>query len=527
MRKFFVSILAIILMLVGCSTDQIGSSPQSDNSLIIGIESEADVLDPHRAGGWVTFRINSQIHESLVMEDLSASAKNSPVPPIKPGLAESWEISDDGLTYTFHLRKDVKFHDGTDFNSEAVKFNFQRLIDPSFEFYDERGAGNLTNTVSKIKEIKTVDEHTIEILLSEPFSPFIRMLSGSSTVLMLSPDALKKAGTDQYAENPVGTGPFKFAERVRGQKIVLSRNEEYWGDKAKLDQVIFRPIPEDSARVLALEAGEVDIIAVPPPDSVARLEQNGFKVDSGNPPHVWFLSFNFNNPHIQDVRVRQAIIMAIDREGMAKDLLKGTATAAYSAQSPANEAFDPNFIDYEYNPERAKELLKEAGYENGFEMIFQTSVDGSGQLVPVPMAEWIQQDLAKIGITVKLETFEWISYLGMWAAGMAENVGFNQMSWGMSTPYYLYNIAFSDSFANAGRYKSEAFDQAVLNAIAATDEAKAITYWQEANKIVADDAALVPIVNDKAPYVFASYVEGFVVPNEEWYDLTQVTVNKK
>lgn len=526
-----VFILSLSGLLAGCSSKQTAApaeKPASGGTLIIGIESEADILDPHRAGGWVTFRINRQIHESLVTEDLSKPSEEAPVPPLKPGLAESWEVSPDGLKYTFKLRQGVKFHDGTDFNAQAVEFNIRRVWDKTFEYYDARSAGNLSATYQNLKQIHIVDDHTIELIFEKPFSEFLRMLAqgGMGSGGIVSPDALKKWGNDQYAEHPVGTGPFKFLERVRGQKIELVRNDEYWGEKAHLDKVIFRPIPDAAARVTALETGEVDVIAVPPPDSVERLKSKGFNIVQGTPPHVWYLSFNFNNPYMKDKRVRQAIIMAIDRKGMAKDLLKDTANPAYSVQSPGNEAFDPNFVDYEYNPEKAKQLLAEAGYPNGFETTFQTSVDGSGQLIPVPMAEWIQRDLAKIGIKVKIETYEWITYIGIWLQGMKPEVGFNQMSWGFTTPYWLEIVAHSKSGTNSGKYNNPKVDQLIEQGISETDAKKAMEDWKEANKIISEDAAIAPIVNDKAPYAVANYVDGFIAPSEEWYDLTQVQLKK-
>jgi peptide/nickel transport system substrate-binding protein len=526
MKKLFGLLLVFIFILQGCSAQSSAlAQTKSNQTLVIGIESEADVLDPDRAGGWVTYRINSLIHEGLVAEDLSEASKSQAVPPLKPALATSWDVSKDGLQYTFHLRKGVTFQDGTNFNAKAVQFNFRRVWDKNFKYYDQRSASNLSNTVSKIKSINVVNNYTVVFTMKVPFSPFLRMLAGSSQVAMISPTALKKEGNDSYAEHPVGTGPFKFDQRVKGQKIVLMKNNHYWGKKPKMQRVIYAPIPDDSSRVAALESGQVDIIAVPPPDSIKSLKEKGIKIESGHPPHVWFLSMNFNNKYMKDLKVRQAIAMGINRKGMAEALLKNTATPAYSAQSPANEAYDASFKDYSYNPKKAKKLLVEAGYKDGFTTTFQTSVDGSGQLIPVPMAEWIQLDLAKIGIKVKLQTFEWITYLGKWGQ-MGSDVGFNQMSWGMSTPYYLSNIAYTGSGSNAGKYSDPIFDQYVNKAMEATNLKAAIKDWKKANKIVAKDAAIIPIVSDTAPYAMANYVKGFIVPNEEWYDLTNVTISK-
>ncbi len=514
------------------SNSNSATGPKKGGALVFGIEAEPDVLDPHREGGWITFRVTHQIFESLVTEDLSKPATDVSLPPLKGGLAEKWDVSADGKTYTFYLRKGVKFHDGELFNAQAVDFNIRRVWDKKFPYYDARSSIGL-HTWQALKEIKIVDDSTIQLILDRPFEPFLRMIAQGSmgTASIMSPAALKKYGQDQVGEHPTGTGPFKFVERVRGQKIVLARNEEYWGQKAYLDRVIFRPLPEAASRVTALQTGEADLIAVPPPDSVDQLKSKGFDVIMGTVPHVWYLAMNFKDPIIsKDVRVRQAIAMAIDREGMAKNLLKDTATAAYSIQSPANEAFDPAFKDYAYDPDKAKKLLADAGFANGFETTFQVSVDGSGQLIPVPMAEWIQRDLAKIGIKVKLDTYEWNTYLGKWVGGMEPGIGFNQMSWGFSTPYFLYIIAHSKYAApvglNSGRYNNKAVDDLMDKATQELDPKKAQPLWRQVNEQLSKDAAFIPIISDKAPHAMTKKVKGFVVPAQEWFDLSLVWLDK-
>ena len=519
LKLLFISILAILV--TGCSL--VGSA-EDRKTLIIGIESETDVLDPHRAGGWVTFRVNYQMHESLVTEDLSTNALQTPA--LKPGLAEKWTVSEDGRTYTFYLREGVEFHDGTPFNAEAVDFNIRRVWDKDFDYYDARSAGQLSSTYGSLKDVEIVDEYTIKLVMDQPFAPFLRMLAqgGMGSGGMISPTALKKWGNDGYAEHPSGTGPFKFTERVRGEKIVLDKNENYWGKKPNIDRVIFRPIPDPAARVLALESGGVDIISVPPPDSVDVLKEKGFKVVDGNVPHVWYLALNFNNKEMQNSKVREAISLAIDRKGMSEQLLQNTVTPAKSVLSPANEAYDDQFNGYEYNPEQAKKLLAEAGYPDGFETVFRTSVDGSGQLIPVQMAEWIQRDLGEIGINVKIETYEWISYLGLFYQDAPEEIGFSQMSWGMSTPYILSIMSHSESSSNPGKYKNSEVDQLMENALIETSNEKSNDYWRLANQKVTEDKGIIGIVNDKAPYAMSENVEGFIVPNEEWFSLIDVDV---
>ena len=533
--KWFKNLFAVVIALVllaACGGPSASSSasgpPHSGGTLAIGIESEVDVLDPQRAGGWVSWRVNRQMFEPLVDEDLTKPSAETAVPALRPGLATSWELSADGTVYTFHIRPNVKFHDGTPLDAAAVEFNVRRMWDKSFQYYDAKAAGQTTFVWQQLKSIATPDPMTIQLTMKQAFEPFVRLLSqgGSGSTGIMSPASIKQYGNDNVGEHPVGTGPFKFVDRVRGQRITLARNDDYWGTKPYLDKVVFRPLPDPSSRVASLRANEVDMIAVPPPDSVASLRQSGFQLSEGAPPHVWYLSFNFSDPIMRNKLVRQAINLAIDRQGMATNLLKDTVKPAYDVQAPANAAYVANTEAYGYNPDKAKQLLAQAGYPNGFSTVMMTSVDGSGQIIPVPMAEYIQQNLAKVGIQIQLQTTEWISYLSKWAQGTPPGVGWAQQSWGMTTPYWLY-IATSSSLKapngpNVGDYSNPRLDQVMQQAMTATTEAAAVEKWKEANRIVTDDAAIAPIVNDRAPYILSSKVHGFVSPSEEWYDLNTV-----
>jgi len=453
-------------------------------------------------------------------------------PASRPKLATSWNISKDALTYTFQLRKGVKFHDGTPFDAAAVKFNVERCYkEDAPQFYPRANA--YTKWIWQfLQDVKTPDDFTVQFVLKEPYGDFLRQLvqGGGGAAVFISPAALKKYGNEAIAEHPTGTGPFRFVQRVRGEKVVTERNPDYWGTPPYLDRIIDRPMPEPAARMTALQAGEVDMIYVPHPDGIAELRDRGFKLLQGPAPHVWYFAFNLRDKNYQDIRVRRAINMAIDRQGMAKQLLKGTAVAARGLQAPCCPAYDPTFQDYPYDPAQAKKLLAEAGFPNGFETTWQTSVDGSGQLIPVPMAEWIQRDLAKVGIKMKLRTYEWITYIGYWIKGMddaSNKVGGQQMSWGMTSDYWLDIVSNSSHIAppggagqNGGYYTGA--DKLLDSARREMDEGKRVALYRKANQKIKEDAPVVPIINDLAPLMLSAKVRGFVHAPEEWYDMTTV-----
>jgi peptide/nickel transport system substrate-binding protein len=532
-RAARVASLALLaaIALAGCAGGGPAANSKDGGTLVIGIESETDVLDPQVAGGWVTWRVNRQMYEPLVMEDLSVPSADAAVPALKPGLAKSWEISPDGLKYTFHIRKGVTFHDGTPLNAAAVEYNIRRMWDPKSTQYYAKAAGQTSFVWSSVAAVASTDDMTLVVTMRTPFSPFLRILAqgGQGSTAIISPTALKKWGNGAIADHPSGTGPFKFEERVRGERISLVRNDHYWGDVPHLARVVFRPIPDAAARTSALRSGAVDIIAVPSPDSVQGLVKDGYQLSEGAPPHVWYLAFNMNDKYTSNKLVRQAINLAIDRKGMAKDLLKNTVNPAYDVQAPANDAYIKRTDVYTRDVTKAKTLLAEAGYPHGFTTTMMTSVDGSGQIIPVPMAEYIQQNLAEIGIDMKIKSMEWISYLGTWAKGTPPGTGMAQQSWGMTTPYWLYIATSSKLIApngpNVGGYSNSKLDAVMAQAIQAPSEEAAIPFWKQANDIVTEDAVLAPIVNDKAPYILAPRVKGFVSASEEWYDLTKVSLN--
>ena len=504
--------------------------PMKGGILRVAIESEIDVLDPHKHRGWMTYRVVRNIFEGLVDRDVSRD--NVPYSPIIPGLAKAWEVSSDRRVYTFHLREGVRFHDGNLFDAEAVKFNIERMTNPKAPQYDPEAAQYSSFIWSYFKRVEVVDLLTVKIHLSEPFADFLAQLTegGLGCARMLSPYFWKKHGELGIKGHPIGTGPFKFVEKGKKGELVLEKNYDYWGELPFLDKLVFKPMPEPATRVAALQVGEVDMIFVPPPDTIQILKKSGFSVVQGSVPHNWFMCLNMKHPKMQDSRVRKAINMAIDKKGIAKRLLKGTAKVARGLQAPGCPSYDPDFIDYEYNPKRAKRLLADAGYPDGFKMTFQTSTAGSGQLIPVQMAEWIKQDLAKVGIDCKLDFREWVNYIGLWASGIQDGVEANQISWGMSSDYWLEVVAHSRNWGpkgkNSGYYKNMEVDKLLDAARVEHDEEKRIHLYRQTNALITKDAAYVPIANDLSPIVMSKEVKGFVHAPLEWYDFSTVWVEE-
>lgn len=500
------------------------SQARAAGTLIWGMPAETDTLDPHATGGWSTYQVTYQIFEGLVKEDLTKP--DAVTPPLVPGLAQSWEISEDGLAYTFHLRPNVQFHDGTPFDAEAVKFNFERFWDEkSPNFYPKAKAFVIAYT-KWIKSVDVVDPMTVKITLKAPNYQWIRQgLQSYGQPLMISPASVKQYGNDGVAAHPVGTGPFKFVARDQGVKTELARFDDYWGNKAKLDKVIFRPLQDPATRINALENNEIQMMTTPPWDDIERLVGEGFQLSTNkNVPNFNYIHLNMKNPALQDIRVRKAINMAIDRAGIAKEIYHDTGRAEYGMLSPGTDAYDPNFKSYAYDPEGAKKLLEEAGHKDGLKLIFEIPQYGTGEIVET----WIQRDLKKIGIDVELRKYEWVTYLGKWASGMTPDIGMNEIGWGMSTPSWIDIVARCDSAPpggqNSGYYCNKEVDKFLDQAVLERDPAKAKELYQKVNRIVMDDAAFVPVIDDLQPILLAPNVKGFVNPPEDWYDLSTVSV---
>ncbi len=473
--------------------------------LVVGQIAEPKSLDPATVTAVNDFRILMNLYDGLVRYKDEALE-------VEPALATSWTISADGTEYSFDLRSDVTFHDGTAFDAEAVVFNFDRMLDENHPYHDT-GPFPLSFFFSAIEDVEAVDADTVKFTLKEAYAPFLSNLA-YPTGLIVSPEAVKSQGAE-FGRNPSGTGPFKFAEWESNAKVVAVRNDDYWDGAPTLEAVVFRPITDANTRVAEMLSGGIDVMVEIPPDSVASFDGNGFTLHEQAGPHVWFLILNAKEGPFADKRVRQAINYAIDKKSLVENVLQNTAEVAAGPTPPAFAwAYNDGLQPYPYDPDKAKALIEEAGHA-GASLTFYVTEGGSGMLDPVPMGAAIQADLAKVGFDVKIETYEWNTFLGKVNPGLEGKADMAEMAWMTNDPDTLPFLALrtgawpDQGGFNSGYYSNPKVDELLEAARSSTDQAERAKLYREMQEIVYDDAPWAFIANWKQNAATADSVSDF------------------
>ena len=495
--------IALTLVLALAAIVPADAAPPRD-TMVIGLVAEPVTMDPPQITDLNSTRVAKRIFEGLVAQELGSYK-------LVPGLARSWDISRDGLTYTFHLRADVKFHDGTPLTAEAVRFVFERQLNEQSPYYKTGIYPYVKGFLGNVASVEVIDPRTVQIRLKAPLTPFIQYLAHHS-LYIYSPESLKKWGKD-VVKHPVGTGPFKLETWEPGVKVVLSRHDQYWGLAPKIRQAVYVPIPEAQARLTGIATGEIDLTLDVPPDALDGLRKDpNVVVAEADSSAVWYVMLNTRHPALKDKRVRQALNFAVNKEAILRDILRGTAIVATSPLSPAYGAFhEPNTSRYPFNPERAKALLREAGYPSGLELTFLVPESGSGMQSPVEMATVIQANLAAVGVKAKLQTMEWGAYLKKYldAPDMAE------MSWNPSIgdpDHVTYMLLSSDRFPpafNAGFFQNARVDELLRKGRTTVGDAERATIYKEAQRIIADEAPWIFIDHGRQIIIHRKRVQGF------------------
>jgi peptide/nickel transport system substrate-binding protein len=502
-----------------------GAGTKSGGTLIIGMTA-ADIppLDTVLAGqqGYEGDRfVGNQLYDGLTKFDLKQSKD---VPNVIPDLATEWTADSTGSTWTFKLRPDVKFTDGTPFNADAVIFNLDRYTNSSSPQYNSALAASVALGLGSVKSYAKVDDMTIQIVSSVPDA---HLPSDMTTIYMASPTAVTKEGNEGFGANPVGTGPFKFDSETRGQELVLLANKDYWAGAPKLDKLILKPIPDPTTRIAALKSGDVNWIEYPTPDTVSQLQSGGYQVLTNSYDHIWPWILDGKVKPWDDVRVRQAANYAIDRKTMSQVLLHGTADPAEQLVPHANSAYTAADDIYTYNPKKAKALLTAAGYPNGVTATVSIPTSGSGNMIPIPMNEELQHELGKVGIKVTFKPIEWAAMLQQFTTGKVPD---GQTAVNISLSFQqesFWALSFlSTSPLNVAGYSNAAVDQDLIQSASTVDPAARAKLYQAAAKQITKDAVWLYVVNDRNPRALDASVKGFIEPKSWFVDLTTVYVTK-
>ncbi|MGE0845204.1 MAG: ABC transporter substrate-binding protein [Flavobacteriaceae bacterium] len=466
-------VLAAVLALTA------GQATAAKTSLTMGMVLEPPHLDP-TAGAAAAI---DEVVYANVFEGLTRIGRKGEV---LPALAESWTISDDGLTYTFKLRQKVKFHDGSDFTAEDALFSLTRAS-------GEKSENAQKALFATIETVSVVDNYTLRVKLSQPTGSFLFNL-GWGDAVMVAPETAEGNKT-----HPVGTGPFKFADWVKGDRVDLVRNEGYWGKKPALEKATFKFIPDPAAAASALMAGDVDAFAnFPAPETVPQFQADSrFKVVIGSTEGETILAINNAKKPFDDVRVRRAMSEAIDRQAIVDGAMFGQGTPIGSHFAPHHPAYVDLTGKYAYDPEAARKLLAEAGYPNGFKATLK---------LPPPSyarrgGEIIASQLRAIGIDLEIIPVEW----PVWLDEVFKRKDYDLSIVSHTEPMDIGIYARDDYYFG---YKSDAFKDVIKRLDVTTDEAARYDLLRQAQEIVADDAVNVFLFELAKTGIWNAHVEG-------------------
>lgn len=473
-------------------------------------------------------------YDALVNWDLSKSDKPS---DLVPGLATSWTVDPaDKTKWTFKLREGVTFHDGGPFTAEAVVWNFDKLLVKESPQFDPRQSAQGRSRIPAVAKYRAVDPLTLEIITNVPDATLPYQLAW---IMMSSPSQWEKVGKswDAFAKTPAGTGPWKIVNFVPRERVEMVPNKDYW-DKArvpKLDRMVLVPLPEANARVAALRSGQVDWIEAPPPDAVPSLKGAGFNIVTNSYPHnwTWHLSRIEGSPW-NDIRIRKAANLAIDRQGL-KELLGGLMIPAEGFFPPGHQWFGNPTFKVTYDLPAAKKLMAEAGYgpDKPLKTKILISASGSGQMQPLPMNEFLQQQLAEIGLEVQFEVVEWNTLINIWRAGAKHES--SRGGTGMNYSYFIQdpftgfirhlqcNLA-PPAGTNWGYYCDPAMDKLFDEVRNTFDKDAQTKVLQKVHEKYVDDALFLMVTHDVNPRAMTKKVQGFVQAQNWFQDFSPISM---
>jgi peptide/nickel transport system substrate-binding protein len=504
---FMTSFLLILLFsFAGCT-----SSLPADPAFVVAIEAAPTQFDPRLATDAYSERIGQLLFSRLLRADTAGQKVLD--------LAERWEVEGETI-YTFHLRKNVRFHDDHPLTSEDVRYTFESLLDPAF-------ASPHRKNFDMISRIETPDAATVRFILKKPHAPFLNEMTKG-----IVPKHLAEKGPGALSSHPVGSGPFRFVRYDPDDAVELAAFSDYFEGAPAIPRLLFRIIPEDSVRLLEMEKGNIDLLQNAfPPDALPRLQQNPrLKMIQAPSTTYSYLGFNLKDPILQNRAVREAIALSINRDEITEHLFKGLARPARGLLSPSHWAYTDSAKTYRYDPEQAKKRLDEAGFPDPpgsaprFHLIHKTSQNELARRV----VEVIQRQLSEVGIAVTIRNYEWGTFYGDIKSG---NFQIFTLSWvGVDDPDIYYNLFHSASIppngANRVQYRNPRIDALLEAGRITLDPEKRKAIYTEVQQIIADDLPYASLWHTMNVAVMKKEVEGFrLYPDGDFYGLKEARRN--
>jgi ABC-type transport system substrate-binding protein len=483
----------VILLAAALTVSFAGTAVMAEEKVLRWNNGDWKSMDPAYVTGVLESYVVMNIYAALVQWAPGTT-------DIVPDLAASWDISPDGLSYTFHLRKGVQFHKGYgEVTAEDVKYSYDRILDPKTGAY-------LAKNYKMIKEVKAVDKYTVQFILSEPYAPLLMRLTAFKAGGIVPKAAVEKYGK-KFGMNPVGAGPFEWVKGTPRGDMVLKAFDQYYAGKAKVDKIVYPHIVDATTAYVAFEAGDLDLVNVQDSEIYKKYKADP-KIELQTKPglNINYLVMNTRDKPFSDIKVRQAVAHAINKKALIETVLEGLATPLTGPIPSGCDYYTSEVASYPYDPAKAKALLKEAGYPNGFETTLYTFIWGPA----VDVVTAIQGMLAEVGIKAKIQADEpSANFEKVWTGNTP--IAFFRLTRSSEPNAYLQTQLHPESFPqwNFGHYKNPQVTGLMKQGMATSDKAKRKDIYNKLQKIIMDELPNVWLYSDNVSVAYHPYVKGF------------------